>query len=85
MVNIMEKIVGDRLSHLLENFDCCKCDICKDDMLAIALNNVPTKYVTSHKGELFGRTETLNQHISTDLDITIIKAINRVARTPNHG
>jgi competence protein ComFB len=84
MVNIMEGIVRDRLDHLLENFDCCKCEICKDDMMALALNSVPTKYVTSHKGELFGRTDTMNQSHATGLDIIVVKCINKVARTPNH-
>jgi competence protein ComFB len=84
MINVMEGILRDRLEHLIQNFDCCKCDICKDDMLCLALNSVQAKYVTSHKGELFKRTETMNQIAATDLDIIVIKAINKVARQPNH-
>jgi competence protein ComFB len=84
MVNIMEGIIKERLDHLLNNFDCCKCPVCREDMLALTLNSVPTKYVTSQKGELFGRTETLNQSMSLNLDITIVKAIQQVHRLPNH-
>jgi competence protein ComFB len=80
----MVGIVKERLDHLLDNFDCCKCEICKDDMLALALNALPTKYVTSGKGELLGRTDTMNQSHMTNLDIIVIKAINQVSRQPNH-
>jgi competence protein ComFB len=85
MVNVMETILRDKLDHLIENFDCCKCEICKDDILCLCLNSVQAKYVTSHKGELFKRTETMNQLATTDLDIIVIKAINKVARQPNHN
>jgi competence protein ComFB len=80
----METIVHERMDHLLDNFDCCKCDICKDDMLALALNNLPSKYVTTQTGALLGRTETLNQSAMQSLDIHIIQAINKVAKQPNH-
>jgi competence protein ComFB len=84
MVNIMETIVRERIDHLLHNFDCCKCDLCKDDMTALALNGLPPKYVTTHNGELFGRTETLNQSAMLTLDVDIIMCINKVAKKPNH-
>jgi competence protein ComFB len=84
MVNIMENIVRERLDHLLNNFDCCKCDVCKDDMTALALNNLPSKYVTTSTGELLGRTETLNQAAMQALDIDIVMSINKVAKSPNH-
>jgi competence protein ComFB len=85
MVNVMENILKERLDHLIQNFDCCKCEICKDDILCLALNSVGAKYVTSHKGELFKRTETMNQIASTDLDIIVVKAISKVQRQPNHN
>ena len=54
VVNIMEKIISEKLDFQLKDCDCCKCNECRQDMLAYALNSVSPKYVNSAKGELVG-------------------------------
>lgn len=85
LVNMAEPIVKERLTELLEKSDCCKCDICFTDMMAIALNQVKPKYVNTHQGELLQR---VNAHIlqnSIDMDIAIMKAIELVRQAPHHN
>lgn len=82
--NIMEKIISDRLNVLLTKYDCCKCEKCRNDMLAYALNLVDPKYVSTRAGELFGKLAALDSQTSIDIDIAVTKAIDVVARMPHH-
>jgi competence protein ComFB len=39
-------------------------DAIYDDIMAITLNRIPAKYVTTEKGEVFGKTQLRTQHES---------------------
>lgn len=84
VVNIMEKIVEEKLDLQLQSRECCKCSDCHQDMLAYALNIIPPKYVNSAKGELFGRIDSSKLQNAVDIDIAIAKAINIVSSSPKH-
>lgn len=84
VVNIMEKIISEKLDLQLKDCDCCKCNECRQDMLAYALNSVSPKYVNSAKGELFGRIDSSKMQNSVDIDIAIARAINVVSSSPKH-
>ncbi|MCL0067357.1 late competence development ComFB family protein [Peptococcaceae bacterium] len=34
------------------NLNMCTCELCKQDIIAIALNNLSTRYVTTEKGRI---------------------------------
>ncbi len=85
IVNIMEQIIADKLELLLADSDCCKCDDCKQDMMAFALNQVKPKYVNSKTGELFGRIDSTKLQNSVDIDIAVAKAIAVIGSSPKHG
>lgn len=84
LINANEEIVRNRIDILLKEYDCCKCDFCVNDMMAIALNNIKPAYVNTEKGVLFKRIMNLKQQNSADIDIEILKAINMVSSKPNH-
>lgn len=83
VVNVMESIVRERLEILLKESDCCKCEKCIDDMMAIALNTLKPKYVNSRKGELFSRLDTTKYQNTIDIDVAVTKAINIVSSKPH--
>ena len=45
LVNLMEELVISRLDSTLDRFNCCKCDKCKKDIAALALNRLKPRYV----------------------------------------
>lgn len=84
VVNVNESVVEQRIYRLLEDFNCCKCEKCVGDMMAVALNNMKPAYVNSDKGVLFKKVDsTMPQNIA-DLDVEIIKAIQIVSSKPQH-
>ena len=84
VVNIMEKIISEKLDLQLQDCDCCKCSECRQDMLAYALNIIPPKYVNSAKGELFGRIDSSKKQNSVDIGIAVAKSISVVSASPEH-
>ncbi|MFA5659432.1 MAG: late competence development ComFB family protein [Oscillospiraceae bacterium] len=84
LINMMEEIVRQKLGDVLKTTDCCKCEICYNDILAIALNYLKPKYVNSLEGELRVKLGTTERQNSIDIDIAIIKAIEIVRQHPHH-
>lgn len=85
LVNVMEQIVSDKLDQILEGEDCCKCNRCVEDMKAIALNRLPSKYVNTNSGELFSKLNATVRQSSVDINIAVTAAVKLVAQHPSHA
>lgn len=85
VVNVMEEMVKIKLKDRLDKTDCCKCEKCVDDMMAIALNRLPSKYVSTPRGELFSRVgSSLEKQNSLDIEFAVVSAIEFVSTHPHH-
>lgn len=85
LVNVMEGIVDEKLAAMLKEEDCCQCDRCLEDMKAMALNQLPSKYVSTHNGELFSKLNSLMRQNSIDINVAVSYAIKVVSEKPSHG
>lgn len=79
--NFMENAVDELIDNVLHTLDVCKCDRCRLDIKALALNNLPPRYVVTEKGELYTKTSELMQQFEVD----IIKAITMAALYVNNN
>ncbi len=79
--NYMEDAVDQMMDKVLKDLDVCKCDRCRMDIKALALNNLPPKYVVSEEGELYVKTNELVRQFEVD----IIKAITMAAIKVNNN
>lgn len=84
LINVMEKLVDDKIKEMLKGEKCCKCEQCVEDMKAKALNQLPAKYVSSHNGELFSKLDAANRQNSVNLNIAVANAIQCIASRPSH-
>ncbi|MFO7295729.1 MAG: late competence development ComFB family protein [Clostridia bacterium] len=82
--NYMEDVVFHHLDGILKHTDCCKCQRCRMDIAAYALNQLPSKYVVTRKGEVYSKLLELQQQFETDVIIAIIKAVEVVKKNPRH-
>lgn len=82
--NIMEKLVEDKLDELWNTLDTCKCEKCRNDIIALTLNQVGAKYVVTHEGELYAKLCTLSNEYGLEVLKAIAKSIRTVAENPNH-
>ncbi len=81
MVNVMERLVAERLDSAFARFNCCKCERCKLDVTAIALNKLPSKYVVADRNIL---VELMALQGNLDVTTAIIQAILKVRDNPRH-
>ncbi len=82
--NYMEEVIANKLKEMLDGLDVCKCPKCIMDIEALALNNLPPKYVASEKGELYSKVNLLMQQFEVDVIAAIIRAAAIVKEHPRH-
>lgn len=86
LVNTMEEVVDLKIKELLPLTECCNCEHCIEDIKCLSLNALPSKYVSTAKGELFSKLSQamIKQH-SIDVNIAVINAIEFVKTHPKHN
>jgi competence protein ComFB len=84
--NYMEDLVWQAMDGILAMHpQFCHCDRCRHDMAALALNDLPPKYIVTRKGETFTRLRLMEMQFSTDIITAISRAIEVVGSKPNHS
>lgn len=81
LVNLAEQLVADRLDAVFEKFNCCRCDKCRRDVAALALNAIPAQYVVAAPEDL---PALLAEADTKEIAGALVKAILYVKAHPNH-
>jgi competence protein ComFB len=83
--NYTETVVKEVLNEILSKRDnICKCEKCRLDIMAIALNNLPAQYYVSRKGEVFSKLLASYMETRTRVVTEVTKAAIQVERMPHH-
>lgn len=86
LVNSMEQIVTETVREIMtQDESCCKCEQCIEDAECLALNALPSKYVSTAKGELYSKLSQvmIKQH-SIDVHVACLNAVEFVKSHPHH-
>jgi len=83
--NLMEEIVLQAVDELAAKQKVCNCEQCRLDMAAIALNNLPPRYVVTPRGATYARTDLLEIQKYVDVIGSVAKAIKLVKEHPRHN
>lgn len=81
LVNIMEYLVTEKLDSAFAKFNCCKCDKCKKDVAAIALNKLKPKYVVIQPDKV---SEAVAQQNGAEVATALVQGILHVRSHPRH-
>lgn len=87
LVNVTEEIVRGLVSFLLHGTEYqtfCHCQQCEMDIVAIALNALPPKYVTAVESRDRAFTYLNTPENIEQINKQIIRAIHVVGRNPRH-
>lgn len=84
LINVVEIIARENVLTTMDRMEMCTCSKCVCDVLALALNALPTKYVTSDAGRQYIQLESYKKQFETDVDIALMKACMTVKASPNH-
>lgn len=82
--NHMETVVDEKLGDMLRNLDICKCNKCRMDIMAYALNLMSPKYVVTEKGDLYSRLEEFTPQFEVDVEVALTEALKVVSENPRH-
>lgn len=81
VINLMEGVVLSKLDSVLSRFQCCRCDRCKKDIVALALNKLPPKYMVLSHGQV---PPDLDPQVNAQVVTAMIQAAIRVRAKPRH-
>lgn len=84
--NCMEDCVRDNIESVLRQYpEACHCDHCVRDILILALNHLPPKYVATDRGDTYTRLSLCTPESTLAITQEIAKAIEIVMRNPRHS
>ena len=85
LINLAELIVSEKVGLVMERMKVCPCPMCVNDVLALALNSLPTKYVTTDAGKQHFQLDAYKKQYETDVLAALTKACVRVKASPRHS
>lgn len=83
LCNLMEKLVLEKLDMALKKMNCCKCDRCREDIIALALNSLKPMYIVATKDELDNKAEELDK-LGLEVTTAVLKAVLSIRKNPRH-
>lgn len=83
--NAMEILVDEALKNYWGQLQLpCKCEVCKADVFAITLNNLPPRYVSNEDGYAYVKAQNFDDQSRVNILNQIVKATGIVATRPSH-
>ncbi len=84
LYNVTEKLVLSKLEATLKKMNCCRCDRCKEDIVAIALNNLKPMYMVASRKDIEIKIHSSLKDIGSEITTEVIKAALTVRKNPRH-
>lgn len=84
LVNMLEETVLNKIDLLWKGTDYCKCEQCRLDVAAYALNRLPPRYVHSVEGAMLHKFEASTTQTNVEITACVYRAIQMVGEDPNH-
>ena len=83
--NYMEDAVIEELNGVLDQLKgVCKCEKCREDMVAWALNQLHSKYVVTDLGHVYTKLNQLKTQAKADIVVQLMDAAKMVKANPRH-
>ena len=82
--NYTEEAVKMYVEKEFPKVDCCHCEGCMLDVMAIMLNNMSSQFVVTDQGELYAQMRGFDPQYRADLLSHMELAIKAVKNRPKH-
>ena len=84
-VNVMQVLVEEYTAKYVKMFGVCDCDRCVADIKALALNNLPPKYVIMDRGDIIPKLTFYEGKFNSDVTAQVLQACKTVMNRPHHN
>jgi len=82
--NVTQALVEDKADKYIRMFGLCSCNRCRIDVIALALSNLPAKYVVAKPDELIPRLSMYEQKYNAAVVTQVMSACKKVLDRPHH-
>ena len=82
--NYTEEAVTLFMNRWFNEANCCHCEDCKLDVMALMLNQLPPKYVVTDQGALFAQMDEFDPQVRIDFISIMTQAADLVRIYPRH-
>lgn len=83
--NVSEDLVDMFLEDCMKTVDMCRCERCRTDVRAYALNHFSPHYVVTDMGDALTRAMSLSNQFQADIITAIMQGIMIVKGNPRCG
>lgn len=84
LINVMQKLADEKADKYIRLFGLCSCERCRKDVIALALNVLPAKYVVMPEWEFNIRFDMYANRYSSALTAELLRACKEVMDNPRH-
>ena len=84
-INVMQVLVEEKTPKYVKMFGLCSCERCMEDVKALTLNNLPSKYVVLEPGDRIPRLTVYEGRYASDITAQLLQACKLVMAHPHHG
>jgi len=82
--NYTEEAVKLYMDRWFDQAECCHCDVCRMDVMAIMLNNLKPKYIVTDTGALYAQLDDFDPQYKIDFMTVMSQAAKLVSNKPRH-
>ena len=83
-INVMERIVSDKIIYFMRQFECCTCEKCIADTIALTLNGLLPKYIVTEPAAEAPLLSFYTNHFISEITVEATKACMTVKENPRH-
>ena len=83
-INVMQVLVEEKAPKYVKMFGLCTCERCMEDVKALTLNNLPSKYVVLEPGDRIPRLTVYEGRFASDITAQMLQACKLVMAHPHH-
>lgn len=83
-INVMQALVEEKVDKYIKLFGLCTCPRCKIDVMALALTNLPAKYVVTRENEAVPMLSVYEGRYNAAVISQVMWACKTVMDNPRH-
>ena len=83
-INVMQVLVEEKAPQYAKMFGLCSCERCIEDVKALTLNNLPSKYVVLEPGDRIPRLTVYEGRFASEITAQMLQACKMVMAHPHH-
>lgn len=84
-INVMQALVEEKVDKYIKLFGLCTCPRCKIDVMALALTNLPAKYVVTRENEAIPMLSVYEGRYNAAVISQVMWACKTVMDNPRHN